>query len=245
MSNSSNQNDNVDVLFEDNHLLVLNKPPLLATMGVQEGEDSLYRWAQQYVKEKYNKPGNVYIGVISRLDSFVSGAIVLARTSKAASRLSDQMRRGVIEKRYVALIPAGLNPPEGRLTDRMIKNESRHRMEALPVGASSVEGEKIATLTYRTLLEQAGLQALEINLETGRKHQIRVQLENAGFSIVGDRKYGSQRKFPWGIALHCFHLSFEHPTLRTVQSVYVPPPDWWPIQPLKNREIPRPDLSQE
>ena len=132
------------MLFEDNHLLVVNKPALLPTMGVKADEDSLYRRVAQYLKVKYNKPGNVYVGVVSRLDAHTSGAIVLARTSKAASRLSDQIRRGAIEKRYLALIPAGLTPENATLTDRLVKNESLHRMQVVPEHAASVKDEKNA-----------------------------------------------------------------------------------------------------
>ena len=143
-SNSNNQNGNteIEVLFEDNHLLVVNKPALLPTMGVEADEDSLYRRVGEYLKVKYNKPGNVYVGVVSRLDAHTSGAIVLARTSKAASRLSDQIRRGAIEKRYFALIPAGLVPPQATLADRLVKNESLHRMQVVPENAATVANEK-------------------------------------------------------------------------------------------------------
>jgi 23S rRNA pseudouridine1911/1915/1917 synthase len=226
-------NARVDILFEDNHLLVVNKPALLPTMGTQPGDASLYNWAGEYLKRKYNKPGNVYVGVVSRLDSHTSGVIVLARTSKAASRLSDQLRRGSVTKRYLALIPAGLQPPRGQLSDRLVKNESRHRMEVVPESAAKVSGEKQALLEYQTVDQNDSVQALQVDLKTGRKHQIRVQLEHAGFPILGDRKYGSQRRWPTGIALHCFQLSFLHPTLKTVQSFQVTPPPDWPTSGLK------------
>ena len=140
--------DSLAVLFEDNHLLVVNKPPLLPTMGVAEDEDSLYRRAAAYLKKKYNKPGNVYVGIVSRLDAHASGVIVLARTSKAASRLSDQMRRGAIEKRYWALIEGEMEPAAGLLEDRLIKNEARHRMEVVPANEPPRKGEKLARLRY-------------------------------------------------------------------------------------------------
>ena len=237
-SNSNNQNDNndIDVLFEDNHLLVVNKPALLPTMGVKADEDSLYRRVAEYLKVKYNKPGNVYVGVVSRLDAHTSGAIVLARTSKAASRLSDQIRRKAIEKRYLALIPAGLDPAEATLADRLVKNESLHRMQVVPENAAPVANEKQASLSYRTIAQNNQLQVLDVDLQTGRKHQIRVQLENAGFPILGDRKYGSQHRFPVGIALHCRSLSFLHPTKKVVQSIRADPPDYWPTENLKQLE---------
>ena len=225
---NSNGNNQIEVLFEDNHLLVVNKPALLPTMGVKVGDDSLYRRAAEYLKTKYNKPGNVYVGIVSRLDAHTTGAIVLARTSKAASRLSDQIRRGTIEKRYLALIPAGLLPATATLSDRLVKNESLHRMQVIPEHAAAVPNEKHALLSYQTIAENNQFQVLDIDLQTGRKHQIRVQLENTGFPILGDRKYGSQRRFPAGIALHCRSLSFLHPTKKVVQSIKTPPPDYWP-----------------
>lgn len=230
MSNQSKLN----VIFEDNHLLVIDKPPLLATMGVQEGEDSLVSQARDYIKQKYNKPGNVYLGVVSRLDSFVSGVIVLARTSKAASRLSEQFRNRTVEKKYWAIVPAGLPHPEGTLEDRLVKNESRHRMVVINVGAPSVPSEKVARLNYRTLgqsssTEQGALSLIEVELETGRKHQIRVQLENAGCPIVGDKKYGSKMPFKRGIALHSRKLVVKHPTTKAIQSFQAEPPDWWQL----------------
>ena len=220
-------------MYEDNHLLVVNKPALLPTMGVQPTDDSLYKWAGGYLKHKYNKPGNVYVGIVSRLDSHTSGLIVLARTSKAASRLSDQLRRGDVGKQYLALIPSGLVPANGELNHRLVKNEAKHRMQVLPDSAANVSGEKKAKLEYETVDRSDSIQALRIKLITGRKHQIRVQLEYAGVPILGDRKYGSDRRFPTGIALHCFQLSFLHPTLKTVQSFQAAPPPYWPSANLK------------
>ena len=217
------------VLFEDNHLLVVDKPPLLPTMGVRPGEDSLLNRAKNYVKHKYNKPGKVYIGVVSRIDSFVSGVVVLARTSKAASRLSEQFRKGSVTKIYWAIVPNELPGSNGRLEDRLIKNEAQHRMVTLGKNAPVVLGEKVARLRYRTIGQHQSLRLLEVELETGRKHQIRVQLENAGCPIVGDRKYGSQLPFKKGIALHSHRLEIEHPTRKVAQSFQSDPPDWWQV----------------
>lgn len=220
---------NLKVIFEDNHLLVVDKPALLATMGRKAGEDSLYLRAKAYIKEKYNKPGDVYIGIVSRLDSFVSGVVVLARTSKAASRLSKQFRDGSVEKKYWAIVPSNLPSPSGQLTDRLIKNESQHRMMALAENAAPVSGEKGASLHYMTIANYEKLSLVEIELETGRKHQIRVQFQNAGCPIVGDRKYDSERTFKRGIALHSRKLTIEHPTKKTAQSFHSEPPAWWKV----------------
>lgn len=217
----------LDVIFEDNHLLVVNKPPLLATMGAREGEDSLHHQAQDYIKQKYNKPGNVYIGVVSRIDSFVTGVIVLARTSKAASRLSDQFRRGTVEKKYWAIIPDRISQPAGTLHDRLLKDDGLRRMVVVPPGSPQSSGEKEATLHYKTLAKSKGKRLIEVQLETGRKHQIRVQFENAQCPIIGDKKYGSKFPFHKGIALHCRQITIEHPTKKNVQSFESEPPHWW------------------
>lgn len=199
-------------------------------MGVGQGEDSLLARARDYIKHKYNKPGNVYLGVVSRIDSFVSGVLVFARTSKAASRLSEQIRNHTVQKTYWAIVPEGLSHPDGRLENRMVKNESQRRMVVLPPNAPPAAGEKIARLEYRTIGRNKALRFLEIELETGRKHQIRVQFANAGCPIIGDQKYGSDLGFKKGIALHCRRLSFEHPTKKVVQSFEADPPDWWNLR---------------
>ena len=226
--------EKLNVLFEDNHLLVVNKPPLLPTMGVKEGELSLLTQSRQYIKKKYNKPGNVYLGIVSRLDAFVSGVIVLAKTSKAAGRLSEQFRNRTADKTYWAIIPDVLQEDSGRLEDWVIKNESLHRMTVVPNGKKTPTAPKIARLNYQTIgteknNRRSPTKLLEIKLETGRKHQIRVQLENAGASILGDRKYGSELPFKRGIALHSRELSIEHPTNRVLQSFQAETPSWWNI----------------
>ena len=229
-------NGKLNVIFEDNHLLVIDKPPLLATMGSKPGEDSLYLQAKSYIKQKYNKPGNVFIGVVSRLDSFVSGAVVLARTSKAASRLSQQFRNGTVEKTYWAIIPQGSAgqsiPRSGRLVDRVVKNEAQHRMVVLPKSSPPVPSEKEARLSYQTIgqTNDQKFQLIEIELETGRKHQIRVQFSNANCAIVGDKKYGSNVPFERGIALHSRRLTIEHPTKKVLQSFESPVPECWNVE---------------
>ena len=229
-------NGKLNVIFEDNHLLVVDKPPLLATMGSKAGEDSLYLQAKSYIKQKYNKPGNVFIGVVSRLDSFVSGVVVLARTSKAASRLSQQFRDGSVQKIYWAIIPQGSPdqaiPPRGRLSDRVVKNEAQHRMVVLPKSSPPVPSEKEARLKYKTIGHSSNQKSrlVEIELETGRKHQIRVQFSNANCAIVGDKKYGSNVPFKRGIALHSRRLTIQHPTKKVLQSFESPVPVCWNVE---------------
>jgi len=219
--------DMIDVIFEDNHLLVLNKPPLIATMGAQTGAPSLLEDAKNYLKQKYNKPGNVYLGVVSRLDAFVSGAIVFARTSKSASRLSDQFRRRKITKQYRAIIPSGVLRNTGVLEDWIYKDDASHRMRCSD--NADHPAAKCGRLTYEVIgrHQNGDFDLLNINLETGRKHQIRVQLAHAGSPIVGDRKYESRDPFAKGIALHCFHLALEHPTLKKKIEFTVEPPKHW------------------
>ena len=220
-----NEQNSLHVLFEDNHLLVLSKPALLPTMGVGKDESSLLRDAKEYIRVKYEKPGNVYLGVVSRLDAFVSGVIVFARTSKAASRLSQQFRDGLVQKKYLAIVPDDLPKPDGVLEHYVYKNEARHRMFAKD--SNAVPNSKFARLHYKTLGRAHNRCLLEIDLETGRKHQIRVQFSYIGCPIIGDRKYGSSQPFKKGIALHCRSLHFEHPTLKTPIQVETMPPTWW------------------
>jgi 23S rRNA pseudouridine1911/1915/1917 synthase len=219
----------IDVIFEDNHLLVLNKPPLIATMGAQADAPSLLVEAKKYLKEKYNKPGNVYLGVVSRLDAFVSGAIIFARTSKSASRISDQFRRRKITKQYRAIVPGGVLSTQGVLENWIFKDDASHRMRCTH-DANHADA-KLGRLTYEVIGREknAGFELLKIELETGRKHQIRVQMAHAGSPIIGDRKYDSHDPFAKGIALHCYHLALEHPTLKKRMEFTVEPPKYWSL----------------
>jgi 23S rRNA pseudouridine1911/1915/1917 synthase len=209
------------VLYEDNHLLVVNKPAGLPTQGVVEGVASVVTAAKAYLKRKYDKPGNVYLGVVSRLDSSVSGVLVLARTSKAAARLNEQFRERTARKLYWAIVVSPPDPPSGELVDWVKKDERKQRMIIVP--RHSI-GAQRAKLSYRTIQEQAERCLVEVQLETGRKHQIRLQLAEAGCPILGDRKYGSRRAFPGGIALHARELSIEHPTSKQSLRFEAPPP---------------------
>jgi 23S rRNA pseudouridine1911/1915/1917 synthase len=206
------QRQPLDVLYEDNHLLVVNKPVGLATQGVTEGTPSALAWAKTYLKHKYNKPGNVYVGVVSRLDALVGGVLVFARTSKAAARLTRQFQSGGVEKIYWALVERPPEPAAGELAHWLRKNDKLHKIEVVPPRTG---GAQQARLSYRTLGRRGKHALLEICLHTGRKHQIRVQLAAIGRPIIGDRKYGSRLTTATaGIALHCVRLSLEHPISR-------------------------------
>ena len=219
----------LDVIYEDNHLLVVNKPAGVATMGTAADTPSLAQWAKIYLKARYDKPGNVYLGIVSRLDKVVTGVIVFARTSKAARRLNQQQLDHRMTKRYWALVPRLPNgQARGRLKDRVRKNEATHRMEC--VGAA-VRDAATALLDYRLLARLERHFLLEVQLVTGRKHQIRVQLAAHGSPVVGDRKYGSRLPFPHGIALHSRYLGLAHPTRGESLSWQADPPGYWPAIP--------------
>ncbi len=214
----------LQILFEDNHLLVVNKPAGIATMGTAAGTTSMIMLAKEYLRKKYNKPGNVYLGVVSRLDSLVSGVLIFARTSKAAARLSEQFRDRATKKMYWAIVEGAPQPKSAELIHWMSKDESRQRMVVCP--RRSAESQE-ARLRYQTLRDFSGETLLEVSLQTGRKHQIRVQLAAIGHAILGDKKYGSRLQFPAGIALHARELSIEHPTLKKSLSFTAKPPKSW------------------
>jgi 23S rRNA pseudouridine1911/1915/1917 synthase len=214
----------MQILYEDNHLLVVDKPAGLPTQGALSGTPSLISQAKQYIRQKYRKPGNVYLGVVSRLDSVTSGVIVLARTSKAAARLTEQFRSRSAEKTYWAVVEGKPQPAAGELVDWIAKNEREQRMEVVPAGPLEA---REARLAYKTLHTSDGVSLVEINLETGRKHQIRLQLASRGHPILGDAKYGSKRRFASGIALHCRKLVIEHPTTKQRLTFESKPPATW------------------
>ncbi|MGI9457985.1 MAG: RluA family pseudouridine synthase [Aeoliella sp.] len=218
-------NYSLHVLYEDNHLLVVNKPAGLPTMGVADDRPSLLALAREYVKQKYDKPGNVYLGVVSRLDAPVTGVLVIARTSKSAGRLNEAFRSRAVEKIYLALGEGQIEPPDGCLEHHLRKDERHRRMHTT---SPKTPGAQQAVLHYRTreILNDRSL--LEIALETGRKHQIRVQLAKSGHPILGDRKYGATTPFAKGIALHSWRITLDHPVRREPLIVTAPLPGYWP-----------------
>lgn len=213
------------ILYEDNHLLVVDKPAGLASMGTAEGTPSLHRAASEYIRHKYAKPGNVYLGIVSRLDAPVTGAMVIARTSKAASRLTEAFRQHKVEKIYLALVEGTMLDQKGKLVHYLRHDERNRRVHTTSANAS---GAREAVLTYRTLACWEDCSLCEVRLQTGRKHQIRVQLAKIGHPLWGDRKYGAAQPFPRGVALHAWRLSFEHPVLRQPLQFEAPIPPYWP-----------------
>jgi len=214
----------LDVLYEDNHLLVVNKPAGLPTMGTPGDRLTLLTLAKQYIKQQYGKPGNVYLGVVSRLDAPVTGVVLLARTSKAARRLTEQFRSRVVQKTYWAIVEGAVRPASGSWVDWIGKDERHRRMHIVARGLPEA---KEARLSYRRLAAVASDSLLEVTLETGRKHQIRLQLAGHGHPVLGDRKYGSRRGFPGGIALHARSLVITHPVRTERLELVAPLPEAW------------------
>jgi 23S rRNA pseudouridine1911/1915/1917 synthase len=229
------------VLYEDNHLLAVVKPAGLATMGTPEGRPTLLSAAKAYIRERYHKPGNVYLGVVSRLDAPVTGVVLLARTSKAANRLTEQFRAHSVEKQYWALVEGAVDPPTGSLVD-WLGHDDRHRR--MHIVGPAFPGAREARLSFRRIAGRGGANIvargdpraptagqetslLEVTLETGRKHQIRLQLAHCGHPIVGDRKYGSRLSFPAGIALHARRMVVKHPTTGAQIELEAPLPQAW------------------
>jgi 23S rRNA pseudouridine1911/1915/1917 synthase len=213
------------VLYEDNHLLAIDKPAGLPTMGAPAGKSTALVLAKRYIKQKYRKPGNVYLGVMSRLDAPVSGVLLLARTSKAAARLTEQFQRGTVEKVYWALVQGELDADSGNWSDWLSKDDAAQRVRVVPAAAGSG---KEARLEFRRLATPSrGATLVEVRPRTGRKHQIRVQFASRGWPVLGDKKYGGSTSFPNAIALHARRLTVDHPTRGTRIELEAPLPKSW------------------
>ena len=212
-----------DILYEDNHLMIVNKKPGEIVQGDKTGDIPLVESLKEYIKERDNKPGNVFLGVVHRLDRPVGGVVIFAKTSKALSRLNEMLREGRIHKTYWALTRGLPEPAEGELKHYITTVERNNKSYA---SATPKAGAKEARLRYRLLGHGDNFNLLEINLLTGRKHQIRVQLSAIGCPIRGDLKYGDRRSNPDGnISLLARSIEFEHPVSHTPISVTAPLPD--------------------
>lgn len=200
------------VLFEDNHIIVVEKKPNIPSQADKTEDEDMLTIVKQYIKEKYNKPGNVYLGLVHRLDRPVGGVMVFAKTSKAASRLSEQVRSKIFKKKYLAVVDGKFEQQLGTLEDYLYKDE---RLNMSRVVSKDKKNAKLAKLDYKVLKynEVKNLSLLEIDLHTGRHHQIRVQLANFGHSIFGDQKYGSRGQGKQ-IALWAYELTIEHPITK-------------------------------
>lgn len=200
------------VVYEDNHIIIVNKRSGEIVQGDKTGDKPLSDIVKEYIKEKYNKPGNVFLGVVHRLDRPVSGLVVFAKTSKALSRLNDMFRTGDVHKTYWAITKRRDIAPEGTLTDWLTRNERQNKSYAHD---REVPGAKKAILKYKVRSVSDNYMLLEVTLLTGRHHQIRCQLAHMGCSIKGDLKYGALRSNPDGsISLHSRRVEFVHPVSK-------------------------------
>ena len=211
------------VLHIDNHVLVLDKPAPLATMGALPGEPTAVEWARDYLKHRFQKPGNVFVGVVSRLDAFVTGVLPLARTSKGAARLTQAFAENRVRKTYVALVNGDLAIDQGHWCDRLWHDDGARRVRVV-----TDERGQAAELHFQVVARFQQTTLLAIRLITGRKHQIRVQTSARDVPIVGDSKYGAPAWKQPGIALHAARLAFPHPTREETIDVSAPLPEYWP-----------------
>lgn len=197
------------IIYEDNHLLIVNKPVGLLCQGDNTGDKTLIDFAKDYIKEKYNKPGAVFLGLVHRLDRPVSGLVVLAKTSKALERMSELFRRRDVQKTYYAVVKEDPKWKEGKLVNWLIKDEKLNKTTAF---RQEVPNAQKAELNFKLIGKLNEFNLIEVNPITGRPHQIRVQLSDFGCPIRGDLKYGYPKANPdGGINLHARRLFFEHP----------------------------------
>lgn len=211
------------VLYEDNHLIVVNKSSSEIVQGDKTGDKPLVETVKEYIKEKYHKPGNVFLGVVHRLDRPVSGAVVFARTGKALARLNDMFRTKDVHKTYWAIVANKPAAPEGELVNWLVRNEQQNKSYAYD---KEVPQSKKAILSYRIIGQSDRYFLLEINLQTGRHHQIRCQLAKIGCPIKGDLKYGAPRSNPDGsISLHARRIRFTHPVSKAGIDITAPLPN--------------------
>ena len=213
----------MNVVYEDNHIIIVNKHSGEIVQGDKTGDKPLSDIVKEYIKEKYNKPGNVFIGVVHRLDRPVSGLVVFAKTSKALARLNDMFRNGDVHKTYWAVVKKRDIAMQGTLTDWLTRNERQNKSYA---HSREVPGAKKAVLKYEVKAVGDNYMLLEVRLFTGRHHQIRCQLANIGCPIKGDLKYGSPRSNPDGsISLLSRKVEFVHPVSKQDISIEAPVPD--------------------
>ena len=204
--------EKLKVLYEDNHIIIVEKKPNIPSQADKTGDIDMLTLIKDYLKEKYNKPGNVYLGLVHRLDRPVGGVMVFAKTSKAASRLSEEVRNKTFEKKYLAVVDGKFEKEAGTLEDYLYKDE---RNNISKVVNSTKKNAKFAKLDYEVVVydEVKDLSLVKVNLHTGRHHQIRVQLSNSKHSIFGDQKYGTRGKGKQ-IALWAYELKIVHPTTK-------------------------------
>lgn len=204
--------EKLKVIYEDNHIIVVEKIPNIPSQADKTQDMDMLTLVKQYIKEKYNKPGNVYLGLVHRLDRPVGGIMVFAKTSKAASRLSNQVREKIFKKKYLAVVDGKIENKKGILEDYLYKDERNNMSKVVNKDKKNA---KLAKLDYEVIKydEVKKLSLVKVNLHTGRHHQIRVQLSHFGHSIFGDQKYGTRGKGKQ-IALWAYELTIQHPITK-------------------------------
>ena len=211
----------INILYEDNHIIVVEKKINIPVQEDDSKDKDLLTIIKKYIKEKYNKPGNVYLGLVHRLDRPVGGVMVFAKTSKAASRLSEQVRTNKIHKEYYAVVEGKL-PKEGILRDKLLKDTKRN---IVTVNSNGKDSE----LSYKVIDTKDNLNLVDINLKTGRSHQIRVQFSSRNNPLYGDQKYNKGAKVGQQIALFSHTLSFYHPTTKELMTFKLDLPNRYPF----------------
>jgi len=212
----------LEVLYEDNHLIAINKPSGMLVQGDQTGDTALIELVKQHIKIQYNKPGAVFVGLIHRLDRPTSGCVLLAKTSKALTRMNKIFAARDVQKTYWALVPKSKQPQSANLVHWLKRNSKQNKSYAY---LDEQKDRKLAKLHYTTIHHLERYDVLEITLETGRHHQIRSQLAAVGIPIKGDLKYGAPRSNPDGsIDLHARKIIFEHPVKKEQIQIVAPPP---------------------
>lgn len=225
----------IDIIYEDNHLLVVVKPPNMPVQADSSGALDLLTYLKQDLKLRYNKPGNVFLGLVHRLDRPVGGAMVFAKTSKAASRLSEQIRCREMDKTYLCVVQGVPELLKGRLTHHLLKD---HAKNVVKLVKPHISGAKEAVLEYKVLAHCQGLSLVKINLITGRSHQIRVQMSSLGTPLIGDIKYGGssllqninqeEHHINHGLALWSYKIEIDHPIKKERMQFASPPLNEFP-----------------
>ncbi len=217
------QTDELNILYEDNHLIVVLKPQMTACCPDESGDENLFDCVKEYLKVAYNKPGNAFLGLVHRLDRPTGGVMVFAKTSKAAARLTEQMKNGGFEKKYYAVLCGKPNKKTAVLENYLRKNSVTNTVY---VCTQTEENAKFASLEYNLIEEKAGLSLAEITLHTGRTHQIRVQFSAINCPVYGDMRYGGEKAVKGRLALWAYSLKFSHPTTgETLKFLIEPPKD--------------------
>lgn len=211
----------MEILYEDNHIIVVLKPQNVPSQADESGDKDMLTMVKEYIKEKYNKPGNVYVGLVHRLDRPTGGVMVFAKTSKAAARLSEQFKNKEAEKTYFAVVTGNLKNKQTKLVNYLMKDEKNNMVKVVPM---STTGAKRAELDYTELEEKDGFHLLKVKLGTGRGHQIRVQLATIGNPIYGDQKYGKDMPKA-NLNLFAVELKFRHPTTGNIMDFRAYPPE--------------------